>query len=119
MQLNWSSFHSTYSESGVTAYVPTTAGVYLLWVKLKNGKWRCFYVGQAKNLEARLLDHLSEAEENDCLKTKVSKYVCGFEYAAVGRQEDRDGIEKFLYDHYSPECNVVDPDCAPIPVNLP
>jgi excinuclease UvrABC nuclease subunit len=119
MQITWSIFHSSYSESEVKRHVPRDAGVYLLWVKLKNDKWRCFYAGQAKDLEARLLEHLSDNEENECLKTNVSKYICGFEYAKVGLQRDRDGVEKFLYDHYKPECNGSDPGGEPIEVNLP
>jgi hypothetical protein len=41
------------------------------------------------------------------------------EYAKVDRRSDRDQIEKFLCDHYRPECNTVDPGGAPIVVNLP
>jgi hypothetical protein len=119
MNISWSTFYNTYSEENVKAYVPTDAGVYLLWVKLKNGKWRCFYAGQASDLEARLLEHLGSNEENECVKKHVADYVCGLEYASVVRQKDRDGIEKFLYDHYGPECNQMDPGGAPIEVNLP
>ncbi len=79
----------------------------------------CFYVGQAANLENRLCDHLSDDEENECLRKNVKDYICGFEYAKIGRQTDRDGVEKYLYDHYRPECNEVDPGGKPIAVNLP
>lgn len=119
MEITWSSFYSSYTNDDVKRYVPKEGGVYLLWVKLKSGKWRCFYVGKANNLEERLLGHLSSVEENDCLREKVSKYVCGFEYAKVAYQDSRDGIEKFLYDYYQPECNQVDPGGKPIEVNLP
>lgn len=117
--INWSSFHTPYTEAEVKKYVPTDAGVYLLWVQLKNEKWKCFYTGQAKNLESRLLDHLSDDEPNECIKDNVKKYVCGFEYAKVSTQSERDRIEKFLYDHYSPECNNQDPGGTPLEVNLP
>lgn len=119
MKITWSSFHSTYSEYKVKKQATTKAGVYLLWVKLKNGKWRCFYAGQAKDLKARLLDHLSDDEENRCIKENVTKYICGFEYAEVSKQTDRDGIEKYLYNHYSPKCNQTEPGGEPIEVNLP
>lgn len=119
MQITWSSFHSSYTESAVKRYVPAEAGVYLLWVKLKNGKWRCFYVGQGSDIKDRLFDHLSDDEENEGIKNKVSKYICGFEYAKVSKQSDRDSIEKFLYDYYEPKCNKVDPGGSPIEVNLP
>lgn len=120
MQVTWSSFHSDLSENQVRKYVPRAAGIYLLWVKLtESNKWKCFYVGQASNLEQRLLDHLSESEENECIKTKVSIKVCGFEYTEVSTQNERDGIEKFLYDKYNPKCNQIDPGGTPIVVNLP
>lgn len=119
MQVEWSLFHATYTAAGVRASVPRTAGVYLLWVKLQNGRWRCFYAGQADNLERRLLDHLSASEANQCIKAHVSKYTCGFEYAEVPQQAHRDGVEKYLYDHYKPECNDRDPGGVAIQVNLP
>lgn len=119
MKITWSGFHSSYTESEVKRHVTTEAGVYLLWVKLKTGKWQCFYVGTAKNLEIRLLDHLSDDEENECIKDNVSKCICGFEYAEISKQNDRDGVEKYLYDYYSPECNQIDPGGEPIEVNLP
>lgn len=119
MQITWSPFHSPYTKSEVKKYVPAKAGVYVLWVKLKNGKWRCFYVGQASDLRDRLLDHLSDDEENDCIKNNVTKFNCGFEYAKVSKQSDRDGIEKFLYDHFKHECNKIDPGGSAIEVNLP
>jgi len=119
MEINWSSFHSFYSEEEIEKYVPNEAGIYLLWVQLQSGKWRCFYVGKTKNLKERLLQHLSYSEENQCLKDKVSKYICGFEYVEVPSQSHRDGIEKYLYNHYSPDCNQVDPGGRQITVNLP
>lgn len=118
MQIEWSSFHRL-TEENIRKYVPTSAGVYLLWVRLKNEEWRCYYVGQANNLQQRLLDHMSDDEPNECIRDYVSKYISGFEYAKVGKQGDRDGIEKFLYDHYKPECNKSDPGGTPIEVNLP
>jgi len=118
MKIQWSTFQRL-TEENIEKYVPTSAGVYLLWVKLKSGKWRCYYVGQAKNLEERLLAHISTSEPNKCIKNKVSKYICGYEYARVGKYGDREGIEKFLYDHYKPECNQIDPGGTPMEVNLP
>ena len=120
MQITWSEFYNSYTETTVSNSVPEKAGIYLLWVKLKNGKWRCFYVGQADNLTTRLMQHLSDTEKNECIKTSVSKYICRFEFALVGKQTDRDGIEKYLYNYYSPECNKISPpDVEPIEVNLP
>jgi excinuclease UvrABC nuclease subunit len=119
MEIKWSNFHNSYTEEEVNRYVPTEAGIYLLWVQLKSDKWRCFYVGKADNLKERFLNHLSSDEKNECLRDKVSKYICGFEHAIVLNQNHRDGIEKYLYDYYSPECNRIDPGGRPITVNLP
>jgi hypothetical protein len=118
MQITWSSFKKL-TEENVRKDVPRDAGLYLLWVKLKNGKWRCYYAGQADDLERRLLEHLSDEEKNRCIKTNVRDYISGYQYAKVAKQSDRDGIEKFLYDHYKPECNEKDPGGEPIEVSLP
>ena len=120
MIVTWSDFFTPYTEETVKANATTSSGVYLLWVQLEIEKWICFYVGQALNIYDRFLDHLSNEEENECIKEQVSKYVCGFEYTVISKQADRDGIEKYLYDHYNKfECNKVDPGGKPIPVNLP
>lgn len=119
MQVQWSNFVTPYNGTNVKSNAADSAGVYLLWVKLQNGKWRCFYVGKAENLKERLLDHLSTSESNTCVKNKAGEYVCGFEYALVAKKDDRSGVEKFLYDHYKPECNQTDPGGNPIAVNLP
>lgn len=119
MQVKWSRFFTPYTVEKVKSDGTESAGVYLLWIKLKNDKWRCFYVGQAINIKQRLLDHLSDYEENECIKKNVSEFVCGFEYVAISKQDDRSGAEKYLYDHYKPECNNVDPGGKPIKINLP
>lgn len=119
MKVIWSGFFTPYDSEQVKNNATTPAGVYLLWVKLKNDKWRCFYAGQASNIYGRLQDHLSDEEDNECIKNNVSEFICGFEYADLTKQSSRDGIEKFLYDHYNPECNKIDPGGAPIAVNLP
>lgn len=118
LNVSWSTLRDFNSENA-RRYVPTSAGVYLLWMKLKNGDWRCYYVGQATNLEERLLAHLSTSETNACIKNHVDQHVNAYCYASVGKQSDRDGIEKYLYDTYKPECNQKDPGGTPIPVNLP
>jgi len=93
--------------------------VYLLYVKLKSDNWRCYYVGQAKDLEKRLLEHLSSDEPNSCVKNHVMKHTNQYQYAKVPKQNDREGIERYLYDELSPECNEMTPSGTPIPVNLP
>ncbi len=118
MRIEWLTFRRLTDEN-VNAYVARESGVYLLWVQLKNDNWRCYYAGQADDLERRLLEHLSINEENKCIRENVRDYVSGYECAVIARQSDRDGVEKFLYDHYKPECNEVDPGGIPLEVNLP
>jgi len=85
--------------------IPESAGVYKISVQLKNGKLRSIYVGQADNLKARFLQHLSTSEANPCIKKNVSDFVCYFRYTLVPRQEDRNAIEKHLLKRFSYECN--------------
>ncbi|MBN4085036.1 GIY-YIG nuclease family protein [Flavobacteriaceae bacterium AH-315-B10] len=118
-QIKWCSFITPYNNENAEK-ATTHSGVYLLWVKLENGKWKCFYVGQAINIRNRLSEHLSINAENKCIKNNVSNFICGFEYAEVSNQSDRDNIEKFLYDHYKPKCNKISPPSeTPQEVNLP
>jgi len=119
MKITWSPLHKPYTKPVVNKYAPSSAGVYLLLVKLKKGDWKCFYVGKALDLKKRLLDHLLDSEENECIKNYVASYNCGFMFAKVSKTSDRDGIEKFLYDYYVPKCNKKDPGGTPIKVNLP
>lgn len=114
----WSSFYTPYNEAEVRRYVPTSGGVYVLWVNYKSGRWGCFYVGKAENLESRLLDHLQSDEPNRCIKENV-KYKCGFMWLEITTEAERSGAEKFLYDSLKPECNDVDPGGRPLKVPLP
>ena len=119
MKITWSPLHDPYTKPVVKKYAPSSAGVYLLLVKLKKGGWKYFYVGKTQDLKKRLLEHLSISEDNKCIKKKVTNKYCGFIYAIVSKSTDRDGIEKFLYDYYNPECNENDPGGKPIEVKLP
>jgi len=114
----WSAFHTPYNEGEVRKYAPTNAGVYTLWVNYKSGKWGCFYVGKADNLETRHLDHLKQEEANKCIKEDVN-YKCGFMWIEITTQSERSGAEKYLYDAMKPECNLVDPGGKPLRIPLP
>ena len=114
----WSAFHTPYNEAEIHRYAPTSAGVYSLWVNYKSGKWGCFYVGKADNLESRLLNHLKPEEPNTCIKENV-KYKCGFMWIEITTEEERSGAEKYLYDSLKPECNQNDPGGKPLNIPLP
>lgn len=120
MIVTWSNFFDNYTTQNVEDFVNTFSGVYTLWVQYKTGQWKCFYVGQAINIETRLLEHLSQNEENDCIKNHVRDHRCGFYYAQVERQSDRDNAERSLYECYAqPECNQIVPSGNIVPINLP
>jgi excinuclease UvrABC nuclease subunit len=87
-------------------------------VNYKSGKWVCYYVGKAEDLESRLLDHLSSNEPNFCIKENI-KYKCGFMWLSITTDSERSGAEKFLYDTLKPECNQKDPGGSPLRVTPP
>ena len=118
MKLEW---HDRYKfdETNVKNYVIDKGGNYMISVKLESGKYRPIYLGKAKYLEARLLRHLSDDEENECLKKHVNKYLLHFRYCYVNNEEDRMNIEHTLYEKYTPECNKVSPDGEKISITFP
>lgn len=119
MNITWENFNNL-TEDNVSRNVSNSSGVYLIWVKLNNNKWRCIYVGIAEYLSDRLSNHLSKTEPNLKLRKHVQEHICGFEYVLVARKSDREGIERFLYDTYKkPECNEIEPIGMPLQVNLP
>lgn len=93
-----------YTEADVKANVPTTAGVYIIRVKLKDDGWQIIYVGQASNLRERLLDHLSPDEPNKCLR-EHQQYRKEYCWVQLSRQAERDAEEAARIKQYQPECN--------------
>lgn len=119
MEVHWSILYRDYTEEEIHHYAPTDGGVYLLWVRMKSRKWKCFFVGSADNIEESLLRHISPDEPNEDLREQLTDFVCGFEYARVDDSGMRKRVEKFLYDHFRPEFNTVDPGGEPLAVNVP
>jgi excinuclease UvrABC nuclease subunit len=104
MTSDWSS-RRDYIERDVKDNVSESAGVYRLIYPGAKGKYYVFYVGQAKDLRARLLQHLGASEENACIKRHLRDHSCLYRVAYVPRQEDRDSEEKGNIDEYDPDCN--------------
>ena len=99
----WSSRYP-YDESNVRKHAPTSGGVYRLIYK-KGDKFLVFYVGQSKNLESRLLDHLAPDEPDACIRRHVRDYSCYFRWLEVSSAADRDRIEEEQIEEYNPSCN--------------
>jgi excinuclease UvrABC nuclease subunit len=83
-------------------------GVYRLSRRGDDGKYTVFYIGQATDLGARLLQHLGNDEKNECIRSKRAA-VCGFRFIYVESQSDRDTMEGKQIEEYKPECNTQRP----------
>ena len=118
MELKWYGRYS-YDEQTVKKGVLKKPGNYMIMVKLKNENFRPIYVGQSNNLEERLLEHLSDSENNFCLKKHVKDYTLGIRYCYANSETDRKNIEYTLYQNYSHECNQNIPDGREIPITKP
>jgi excinuclease UvrABC nuclease subunit len=111
LQLNWKGYYE-YISDNVQKYAPTKAGVYKISVKQQDDTLKVRYVGQANDLDRRLKKHLDvDNEQNECLAERIRKYHTEFSFAEISNQDDRDGAERALYNHYKPTCN--DPDAIP------
>ncbi len=93
-----------YTEEKVKKLTPTSAGVYRLCYK-KDEKYYVYYIGQSDNLERRLLEHLSSAEENDCIKRYKKDSICYMRWVTISTQTERDKIEEEQISKYTPICN--------------
>ncbi len=75
--------------------------------------YRTFYIGSAKNLKKRLLDHLGSNGKNGGIKEYVKEEKCVFRYVQISEGWSRE--EKNLYNLFiatfgdSPACNHVSP----------
>ncbi len=100
---------------------PTRPGVYELRldddrVEYPEGYCQTYYIGSAKNLRKRLLDHLSQNSKNDGIKRFVAEKSCAFRYLQVSKEWIRE--EKNFYNLFittygdSPVCNHVSPKAS-------
>ncbi len=99
----WSSRYS-YTEANVKKYAPTSGGVYRLIYKKGDGFY-VFYVGKAKNLQERLLQHLQPSEPNACIKRHLREYDCFFRFIEIDSASERDRIEQEQIKKFNPTCN--------------
>ncbi|MHC4660353.1 MAG: GIY-YIG nuclease family protein [Planctomycetota bacterium] len=93
-----------YSEGNVRKYAPVSGGVYRL-IHRSGDNYYVYYVGQANNLERRLLEHLQSSEPNGCIKRHQKDYTCYFRFIEVPSASERDRIEEEQIREYNPDCN--------------
>lgn len=107
-----------FTSASVKNNAPASPGVYELRladdrVEYHEGCSQTFYIGSAKNLRKRLLDHLSQSSKNGGVKRFVTEESCVFRYLQVPSGWTQE--EKNLYNLFittfgdSPVCNHVSP----------
>ena len=94
-RLNATNVCAPYTRQTVLNYVPKYAGVYVLCYLCSEGYSYDFYVGQANNLQRRLLEHLSFSESS-CIQQAIFQ-PCGFQYASVEHPTHRNAAEAAIY----------------------
>ena len=87
-------------------------GVYVIWHE--GNPSRIVRVGQGK-----IVDRLN-AHRKDAAVTKYRQNgILRVTWASVPKAADRDGIERYLANHYKPLVGDAWPDVTPVVVNLP
>ncbi len=76
-----------------------------------------YFTGETENLRKKALEHLSDYEENNCIKEKLTGQ-CYFQFAYIQNEEERKGAARHLYNKYNPQCNSSIPDAKPLEFNL-
>jgi len=115
LNVEWNLKPYVLNEDKIKQVAPDKGGIY----RLSNKKVGIFYVGQSDNLKSRLLEHLSDKEENNCIKKKL-EFQAYFRYALS--EKDRLCAESFMYQNYKKEkeceCNDKEPSETPCEINL-
>lgn len=85
-------------------------GVYRLSYKADDGNYYVFYIGQAEDIKVRLQQHLSSSESNVCIKNYCATKSCFFRFSKITQADLRNAVEKIMYKHYQPACNITEPE---------
>lgn len=103
--LDWS---SDVRYLGSNSYlIPESGGIYkVLRNDGEKGKLSRVYVGKADNLRSQYNRHLSDQEENSCLKSNIQTKECYFRYALLAGEDNRQNAENHLLETGKYECNI-------------
>jgi len=107
--------------SSIQCNAPGVSGIYELCldsdgIEYPTGCCQTFYIGSAKNLRKRLLNHLSSSSKNGGIKKLIKKRHCVFRYFRVPQRWAQE--EKRFYNLFfstygdSPQCNHMSPKVA-------
>ncbi len=103
--LNWND--SVRYISSNASDIPESGGLYkVLRDDGEEGKLTRVYVGKAANLRSQFNYHLSDSEENECLKKNLRNKTCYFKYALLSGEENRQNAEADLLSKGTYECNI-------------
>ncbi|MDP3769718.1 MAG: hypothetical protein Q8R40_02165 [bacterium] len=117
LELTWSNLQSL--DQATISSQSQKAGVYRLSYKSADGSFYVFYVGNApESLRDSLMKHISEIEDNICIKTTIKNLECYFKISEVSNEEDRLNIVKTIGDHFKPKCNLQKLEGETIEINL-
>lgn len=105
-RLSWSNLIGLTADN-INSVDEEFEGVYRI-SRSEGDKAFVFYVGKGR-IRERLLHHVSDNEENECIKTTVRSFSCYFKYAIITNEEVRSATERKLYRFYLPSCNSVEP----------
>lgn len=104
MKLTWSKLLPL--NEAVVSSQSQNSGVYRLSYKSADGSYYVFYVGDAQSsLKESLTGHISEGEENVCVKTTKKNLECYFRVAEISGVQDRTNIVRTMIEHFKPKCN--------------
>ena len=80
------------------------AGAYRLSYQHDDGNIYVFYLGQSNDIKTRLIKHISNDEDNICVKNFVSTKKCYFRYAEIPQDDVRKATLRLMYKKYAPPC---------------
>ena len=104
MELTWSKLLPL--NETVILSQPVKAGVYRLSYKSADGSYYVFYVGNADiSLKDSLTRHISENEENICIKTTIKNLECYFKVTEINNPAERVNAIRTMIEHFKPKCN--------------
>lgn len=104
---NWCNFDDVRLD-----LIGETVGVYVIWHQ--GNPSATVRVGQGI-----IKDRISEHRKDQKVTQYRNKGTLRVTWAAVPKAADRDGIERYLANHYAPLVGDSWPDVAPVAVNLP
>ena len=97
-----------FNKESIEANAPVLAGVYVIFSGTLNSKREIvpesyIYIGEAKNIQERLLQHHDgESDQSECIWNNESTH---FMYTEIADDNDRLEFEKGLIDQFGTVCN--------------